>query len=90
MPVLDVPDNFGFVILTCGVLPLVTNIVLGGPVMKARKELDVQYPNLYAVVRCHVMSCVDAVLLGSLTVCLSCLRYYYYHDYLAWSSQTCR
>jgi hypothetical protein len=51
MPIVDVPDNYGLVLLTCGVLPFVTNMVMSGPVMVARKELDVQYPNWYAVVR---------------------------------------
>lgn len=51
--ILNVPDQYGYVILTCGVLPLFTNIYLGGPVMKARKALDVPYPNLYAVPGVH-------------------------------------
>ena len=44
------PDGYGYVILGCGVAPLLANIYMGGPVMKARKEMDVPYPNLYAVV----------------------------------------
>jgi len=48
---IEVPDNYGLVILGCVVGPFVANMYMGGPVMKARKELDVQYPNLYAVVR---------------------------------------
>ena len=48
---IEVPDNYGLVILACVVGPFVANMYMGGPVMKARKEMDVQYPNLYAVVR---------------------------------------
>jgi hypothetical protein len=51
MSIVNVPDNYGLVILTCGVLPFFANVVMSGPVMKARKEFDVKYPNLYAVVR---------------------------------------
>jgi hypothetical protein len=51
MPIVNVPDNYGLVILSCGILPWVANVVMSVPVMKARKEFDVKYPNLYAVVR---------------------------------------
>lgn len=47
------PDNYGYVILGCGVLPMFTNIYLSGPVQKARKALDVKYPNLYATPGYH-------------------------------------
>lgn len=51
MPVdISVPDNYGLVILSCAVAPIFVNLYMGGPVMNARKRLDVQYPNLYAVV----------------------------------------
>jgi hypothetical protein len=46
---LTVPSSYGLVILGGGVLPFITNIVLGGPVAAARKKYNVQYPNLYAV-----------------------------------------
>jgi glutathione S-transferase len=50
---ITLPDNYGYVILGCGVLPLVTNIYLAGPVMKARERLNVPYPNLYATPGVH-------------------------------------
>ena len=48
---ISVPDNYVLVILGCAVAPMVTNFILSGPVMEARKRLDVKYPNLYGVVR---------------------------------------
>mmetsp|Transcript_12378 Transcript_12378/g.18002 ORF Transcript_12378/g.18002 Transcript_12378/m.18002 type:complete len:148 (+) Transcript_12378:86-529(+) len=53
MIALELPDSYGYVLLFCGVLPSVTNVVLGFPVTKARKEFDVQYPNLYATPGFH-------------------------------------
>lgn len=50
---ITLPDNYGYVILGCGVLPFITNAYMGGPVMKARKRLDVKYPNLYATPGYH-------------------------------------
>lgn len=50
---IQVPDNYGLVVLGCGVLPFITNMYLGIPVMKARKRLDVPYPNLYATPGVH-------------------------------------
>ena len=51
---INVPDNYGLVILTCGVLPLFTNIYMSGPVMKARDKLEIKYPNLYGVVSLYM------------------------------------
>lgn len=42
------PENYWLPLAAGTVLPFVTNIVLGGPVMRARKQFDVPYPNLYA------------------------------------------
>lgn len=50
---ITVPDNYGYVILTCAVLPVITSFNMGGPVMKARKEFDVPYPNLYGTPGYH-------------------------------------
>ena len=50
MPDIIVPDNYGLVILSCAVTPIFFNMYMGGPVMDARKRLDVPYPNLYATV----------------------------------------
>jgi glutathione S-transferase len=49
----ELPPHYGVTILGCGVAPMITSIVLGGNVMNARKELDVQYPNLYGVPGVH-------------------------------------
>jgi glutathione S-transferase len=50
---MELPPHYGICLLGCGVAPLITSIMLGGNVMKARKELDVQYPNLYGVPGVH-------------------------------------
>lgn len=50
---IDIPDKYGLVLLTCGALPAVTNLVLSGSVMKARKKYNVGYPNLYATPGYH-------------------------------------
>lgn len=56
MPSIHVPDGYGYVVFTAGVLPSVTNLVLQTFVMKARKQFDVQYPNLYGVPGFHKMA----------------------------------
>jgi hypothetical protein len=38
---IEIPNNYGYVFLTCGVLPTVTNLLLGGKVMAARKKYNV-------------------------------------------------
>ena len=50
---LSVPNEYGWVVLGAGVGATICNIVLSGPVMKARKELDVPLPNLYATPGVH-------------------------------------
>lgn len=50
---ISVPQYYGFVVLGAGVLPFVTNMVVSGPVMAARKRLDVPLPNLYATPGFH-------------------------------------
>mmetsp|Transcript_4924 Transcript_4924/g.7425 ORF Transcript_4924/g.7425 Transcript_4924/m.7425 type:complete len:151 (+) Transcript_4924:34-486(+) len=50
---IDVPSEYGWVVLGAGLGPVITSIVLSGYVMGARKEFDVQYPNLYAVPKHH-------------------------------------
>jgi len=47
------PDKYGYVVLSTVVGHFATNMVLSAGVMKARKEFDVQYPNLYAVPGYH-------------------------------------
>jgi glutathione S-transferase len=53
MPSIDIPDGYGYVLLTAGILPSVSNVFLGAIVMKARKQFNVQYPNLYGVPGYH-------------------------------------
>ena len=51
---LTVPDNYGYVILTTCVWSLFfVPTFCAGDVMKARKECNVQYPNLYATPGYH-------------------------------------
>jgi len=45
---LRIPDEYAFVIVTSCIVPTMTNIFLGGPVMQARKTFNIPYPNLYA------------------------------------------
>ncbi|KAL7524733.1 hypothetical protein ACHAWF_001061 [Thalassiosira exigua] len=50
---IEVPAGYGWVILGAGIAPVVTSMYLSGAVMKARKDFNVQYPNLYAVPKYH-------------------------------------
>ena len=50
---ITVPDKYGYVILSCTVLPWMASIYMAGAVMKARKEFNVLYPNLYATPGYH-------------------------------------
>eukprot|EP00999_Lentomonas_sp_LEN2_P001436 NODE_2477_length_563_cov_165.463303_g2427_i0.p1 GENE.NODE_2477_length_563_cov_165.463303_g2427_i0~~NODE_2477_length_563_cov_165.463303_g2427_i0.p1 ORF type:complete len:145 (-),score=24.33 NODE_2477_length_563_cov_165.463303_g2427_i0:50-484(-) len=52
MATVEIPREFGFVIIG-QIASFVTLQLLSGPVMKARKRLNVQYPNLYAVPGVH-------------------------------------
>jgi glutathione S-transferase len=45
---IDVPDGYAYVFFTCGMLPSITNFLLGGKVMSARKKFNIPLPNLYA------------------------------------------
>mmetsp|Transcript_51006 Transcript_51006/g.57772 ORF Transcript_51006/g.57772 Transcript_51006/m.57772 type:complete len:155 (+) Transcript_51006:69-533(+) len=49
----QVPNEYGWVVLGAGVGSVICNIVLGGPVMKGRKALDVPLPNMYATPGVH-------------------------------------
>eukprot|EP00979_Chaetoceros_neogracilis_P019056 scaffold11660_cov615-Chaetoceros_neogracile.AAC.1 len=49
----EVPDNYGYVLLTCGILPAIITLPLAGKVMTARKKYDLQYPNLNATPGYH-------------------------------------
>ena len=53
MTTLTVPEGYGWVLLAVGPLAFVSSQMMGGPVMKARKEFDVPYPNLYATKGFH-------------------------------------
>jgi len=50
---LEVPNQYGWVVLGAGIGSVLTNMVLSGPVMKARSEMNVPYPTLYAVPGIH-------------------------------------
>mmetsp|Transcript_19582 Transcript_19582/g.24884 ORF Transcript_19582/g.24884 Transcript_19582/m.24884 type:complete len:152 (-) Transcript_19582:191-646(-) len=50
---LEIPSEYGYVVLGCGVLPMMMNMYMGGKVMNARKEYDVPYPNCYATPGYH-------------------------------------
>ena len=50
---MELPSEYGYVILSCVVGPFVSSMMIGGSVMTARKSLDVQYPNLYATPGFH-------------------------------------
>ena len=50
---MDVPSDYGYVVLAVGGGSLVVPTLMGGAVMKARREFDVQYPNLYATPGYH-------------------------------------
>jgi len=53
MTSITLPEGFGWVGLSVGPLAMIANMLMGGPVMGARKNLDVQYPNLYATPGFH-------------------------------------
>mmetsp|Transcript_18485 Transcript_18485/g.27040 ORF Transcript_18485/g.27040 Transcript_18485/m.27040 type:complete len:155 (-) Transcript_18485:368-832(-) len=50
---MEVPNSYGYVILGSVIAPMVTGLYMGGPVMKARKEYNVPYPNCYATPGYH-------------------------------------
>jgi glutathione S-transferase len=50
---LTVPDNYGYVVLGCCVLPFVASTYMGGMVIKSRDSCGVEYPNLYATPGFH-------------------------------------
>jgi glutathione S-transferase len=50
---LIVPNEYGYVVLGAGIGAVVCNMVLSGPVMKGRQDLDVPYPNMYATPGVH-------------------------------------
>lgn len=50
---IDIPDNYGYVVLTTLVGQFFVTSLMGGNVMTARKNLDVPLPNLYATPGVH-------------------------------------
>jgi glutathione S-transferase len=50
---LTLPDEYPYVIVSTTIVPFVANMLMGGPVMKARKRLEVPYPNAYATPGYH-------------------------------------
>ena len=53
MPALMIPENYKYAVLGAVVVPFVANMIIGGPVMAARKSMNVPYPNLYATPGVH-------------------------------------
>ena len=50
---LVLPDQYGWVVLSCLVGQALTSMAMGGAVMKARTQFEVPYPNLYATPGFH-------------------------------------
>ena len=50
---MQVPFAYGYVVLAVGLGSFVVTTMMGGPVMKARKQFSVPYPNLYATPGYH-------------------------------------
>uniref|UniRef100_A0A7R9VS57 Microsomal glutathione S-transferase 3 n=1 Tax=Pseudictyota dubia TaxID=2749911 RepID=A0A7R9VS57_9STRA len=50
---ITVPSEYGYVVIGCVLGPSILSFMMGGPVMKARKKYNVQYPNLYATPGFH-------------------------------------
>jgi glutathione S-transferase len=50
---LDIPSQYGWVVLGAGVAPWWCSTFMSASVMNARNKYDVQYPNLYAVPGYH-------------------------------------
>ena len=53
MTALVLPDDYKYTLAGAIVVPFLASFAIGGKVMGARKEFDVQYPNLYAVPGFH-------------------------------------
>ena len=53
MVTLQLPEHYGYVILTTVVGQFVTGQILGGTVMMARNKFNVPYPNMYATPGYH-------------------------------------
>lgn len=53
MTTIEVPDKYGFVILGCIIVPFFSSQYMAQLVMKARKDFNVKYPNLYATPGFH-------------------------------------
>lgn len=47
------PENYGYVVLGCCLLPFIASSTMGAVVMQARKDFNVPYPNLYATPGFH-------------------------------------
>eukprot|EP00527_Entomoneis_sp_CCMP2396_P002670 CAMPEP_0198142822 /NCGR_PEP_ID=MMETSP1443-20131203/5503_1 /TAXON_ID=186043 /ORGANISM="Entomoneis sp., Strain CCMP2396" /LENGTH=150 /DNA_ID=CAMNT_0043805917 /DNA_START=84 /DNA_END=533 /DNA_ORIENTATION=- len=50
---IEIPDNYGYVLLTAVVGQFVVGTAMGGKVMTRRKELDVPLPNMYGTPGVH-------------------------------------
>ena len=50
---LDVPPEYGWVLISCAVLPYILSWIIAEDIMAARTRLEVDLPNLYAVPGVH-------------------------------------
>lgn len=50
---MDIPDNYGYVVLGCCVAPFIASTYMSGLVMTSRKEHKIEYPNLYGTPGYH-------------------------------------
>mmetsp|Transcript_42638 Transcript_42638/g.102820 ORF Transcript_42638/g.102820 Transcript_42638/m.102820 type:complete len:151 (+) Transcript_42638:136-588(+) len=50
---MEIPNEYGWVVLGAGVGPFICGVMLSGSVMSAREKYNVPYPNLYAVPGYH-------------------------------------
>lgn len=53
MVAVEIPPNYGWVVLGAGICPVIVHFYLSGVVMAARAKYGIGYPNLYAVPGFH-------------------------------------
>ena len=53
MAVLEVPNEYAYVIIANVIFTFITLQAMGVQVMSARKKYNVQYPNMYAIPNFH-------------------------------------
>jgi hypothetical protein len=61
MVAVEIPKEFGYVVVVNVVGTLFTLLYLGSQVMAARKKYNVQYPNMYATPTVHKVNLMQQV-----------------------------